>query len=264
MAFMETGNPDCETLVLIHGISDSSRNWRTIMEQLQDKYHMYAVDLRGFGKTDKPSEYCYTATEYAADVKLFMDAMGIDQAYIAGHSMGSMVTQTISFQYPERVLGTILISTFAHMHETPETMDQALAEFAALDIPNMTDQQIQEAFIPDPNVLYDSEFLGGYIETVKGITGDIMVSAWRSMSINDNRNFLPHIEAPVMVIWGTEDEIFTKEYQDELREYLPDACYVTYEGISHDIITETPIQTAKDIDAFIESVSGACRQMQAS
>ena len=45
-----------------------------------------------------------------------------------------------------------------------------------------------------------------------------------------------------------------KEYQDELRDYLPDAKYLTYKGASHDILNEDPFHAAEDIDAFIKEI----------
>lgn len=255
MGYVEAGDPSKETLLCIHGMADSSRNWRGVMQKLQNDYHIYAVDQRGFGMSDKPSEYAYTATELAGDVKLFMEAMGIEKAYIAGHSMGSMVAQTVAFQYSEKVLGLILISTFAHMHETPETMDAQLNEFASLNIAQMSDEELQTAFLGEPlPATFEPEFVPGFIDSVKLITGESMLSGWRAMSINDNRNFLHHIKAPVMIIWGTEDTIFTGEYQDELRVYLPDAEYLTYEGASHDILNEDPYRAAKDIKEFIRKI----------
>lgn len=253
MGYVEAGNTDGETLVCIHGMADSSRNWRGVMQKLQEKYHIYAIDQRGFGMSDKPEEYAYTATELAADVKQFMDAIGIEKAWVAGHSMGSMVAQTVAFQYPEKVQGVILLSTFAHIRETPETMDAQLAEFASLSISEMSEEELRTAFLGDgAGPFFEPAFVPGFLESVRLFTGDIMVSAWRSMSINDNRNFLHLIQAPVLIIWGSNDAIFTREYQDELRVYLPEAKYLTYEGVSHDILNEDPYHAAADMDAFMQ------------
>ena len=252
MSYMETGDEQKPILILIHGISDSCRNYRTIMQELSDDYHIYAVDLRGFGQTDKSEPYCFTAFQFAQDVRLLMDALGIKAAYVCGHSMGSMVAQTLAFAFPDCVLGVVLISSFAHMHETPEDVRKIGEEFGGMDIQSMSDEELTEAFQPDAKLLYDPTFLQGYLETLRGITGQIMRAAWYAMSINDNRNFLQFIQAPVMILWGTEDEIFTKAYQDELMEYLPDAKFVVYEGIGHDIITQDPIRCAADIRAFLK------------
>lgn len=251
VGYVEVGDDEKDILVVIHGMADSSRNWRGVMQKLQDKYHIYAIDQRGFGMTDKPNEYAYTATELASDVNLFMNAVGIDKAYVAGHSMGSMVAQTVAFQYPEKVKGLILVSTFAHMHETPDSMDAQINEFAALDIDKMSDEQLKKAFLDESAQFYEPEFVTGFIESVKQFSAQSMVAGWRAMSINDNRNFLHHIKAPVLIIWGTEDIIFTREYQDELHEYLPEAKYLVYEGASHDILNEIPYRAAEDIDVFI-------------
>ncbi len=96
-------------VVLLHGWLGSWRYWIPTMQQLSVKYRIYALDLWGFGDTDKePTRY-----SFAAQVKLltdFMDKLGIAKAAIVGHSLGAAVGITFARQFAERAPRLMLIS----------------------------------------------------------------------------------------------------------------------------------------------------------
>lgn len=255
MAYMECGNPQGKPLVMIHGFSDSSRIWRSVMQEMGDNYHFYAVDLRGFGLSDKPEQRVYTITEHAFDIAAWMERLELGKVLLIGHSMGSIVAQTVAAFYPERVCGLALLSTFCHMHETPEQVREVREFYDGLDIQHTSDDELQKMFVPDPSKLADASFLPGYLSTLRGIRGRGLTAAWFGMSLADNRNFLQFIKAPVLICWGSQDDIFTKEYQDEMLAYLPEAEFEVFEGISHDIPTEVPQRTANAVHTFFATVN---------
>lgn len=115
MAYMETGVQNGRPLIMIHGFSDSSRIWRAAISALQDAFHIYAIDLRGFGQSSKPNQFIYSMTQHAEDIIAFMDAVGLNSACVLGHSMGSMIAQTVAFSEPNRVEKLVLASTMARM-----------------------------------------------------------------------------------------------------------------------------------------------------
>lgn len=250
MAYLEAGVPEGKPLMMIHGFTDSSRIWRMVISRLQEDFHIYAVDLRGFGQSDKPAQYVYSMPQYAEDIVAFMDAVGLPSASLLAHSMGSMIAQTVAFSAPDRVEKLVLASTMTHMHETPEDL-RKVEEYTELDLETMPAGEMQAAFLPFPENCADREFPEGYFSTLRMVTGKSLAAAWRSMSLTDNRNFLQFIKAPVLVFWGTEDGIFTEEYQEEVRRYLPHAQYVTLDGVAHEIPNEAPERLAERTRTFL-------------
>lgn len=250
MAYLEAGVPEGKPLMMIHGFTDSSRIWRMVISRLQEDFHIYAVDLRGFGQSDKPAQYVYSMPQYAEDIVAFMDAVGLPSASLLAHSMGSMIAQTVAFSAPDRVEKLVLASTMTHMHETPEDL-RKVEEYTELDLETMPAGEMQAAFLPFPENCADREFPEGYFSTLRMVTGKALAAAWRSMSLTDNRNFLQFIKAPVLVFWGTEDGIFTEEYQEEVRRYLPHAQYVTLDGVAHEIPNEAPERLAERTRTFL-------------
>ena len=239
MAYLEAGVPEGKPLVLIHGFTDSSRIWRPVIARLQRDFHIYAVDLRGFGQSGKPARFVYSMPQHAEDILAFMDAVGLRSAGILAHSMGSMIAQTVAFSAPERVDGLALASTMTHMHETPEDLLKIEA-YTKMDLASMSEKELQETFLPFPENCADPDFPAGYFSTLRMLSGASLAAAWRGMSLTDNRNFLQFIKAPVLVFWGSKDDIFKEDYQEEVRRYLPNAQYVTLEGVAHEIPNEVP------------------------
>ena len=250
MSYMEAGIPDGEPLLLIHGFSDSSRIWRLVISLLQNAFHIYAVDLRGFGQSDKPEQYVYSMPQHAEDVLAFMDRLQIDKAFVIAHSMGTMIAQTIAFSAPERVEKLILASTMTHMHETPEDLQEIDRLYLNLDLQRLPKEELQRIFLPFPENCADSAFPDGYFSTLRLLNGKSLAAAWRGMSLTDNRNFLQFIQAPVMVLWGTEDAIFTQDYQEEVKQYLPGARFVTLDNVAHEIPNEVPFVLAELAQEF--------------
>src|ERR1700679_4209571 len=96
--------------VLIHGYTDSARDWVPLLPYLSKRYRLILVDIRGHGQSSKP-ECCYTRLDFAYDIKLLLDAAGVHKADIVGHSLGSIIAQTFAEYWTERTAHVVLISS---------------------------------------------------------------------------------------------------------------------------------------------------------
>jgi pimeloyl-ACP methyl ester carboxylesterase len=110
LAYIDMGDPKGPPVVLIHGYTDNARDWVPLIPYLSRHYRLIVVDIRGHGRSDKP-ECCYARIDFAYDIKLLLDALHIPRADIVGHSLGSMITQVLAEQWPDRVRKVILISS---------------------------------------------------------------------------------------------------------------------------------------------------------
>ena len=114
MAYYEFGMENSVPLLLIHGITDGCVSWTQMIPELTGRgYHLYIIEYRGNGMTDKPEadECGYTAEMIAGDIINWMDKTGIKQIHLTGHSYGSMISQVLEARYPERFLTCILMDT---------------------------------------------------------------------------------------------------------------------------------------------------------
>ena len=99
----ESGPP----LIILHGLYGSGDNWVTIARELSGHFEVYVVDQRNHGQSPHSSVHDYPSMR--DDLKHFMDAEGIDQAVLIGHSMGGKTIMFFAAEWPERVLSLVSV-----------------------------------------------------------------------------------------------------------------------------------------------------------
>jgi pimeloyl-ACP methyl ester carboxylesterase len=111
-------------VLFLHGWLGSWRYWMPTMEAISDRYRTYALDLWGFGDSDK-SKPRYEVSDYVALVNNFIDNMGIREAPIIGHSLGAMVALEYAARYPDRAKKVMAVS----LPMTSDSINRKLIEF---------------------------------------------------------------------------------------------------------------------------------------
>ena len=106
LAYRAWGRPGAPPVVLLHSLGDESSDWDEVAAALADSCRLYAVDLRGHGKSDWPGEYA--AELLADDVVAFLDALGLAEVTLIGHSLGGVVSYLLASRYQHRVTRLVL------------------------------------------------------------------------------------------------------------------------------------------------------------
>ena len=106
VAYHKSGSAD-ETLILIHGLGSYMPAWKMNIDALSDSFRVIALDLPGYGKSTKSADG-YSIPFFAESVTMLMDGLGVDQAAIAGHSMGGQIALYLAAMYPDRASQLIL------------------------------------------------------------------------------------------------------------------------------------------------------------
>jgi pimeloyl-ACP methyl ester carboxylesterase len=104
-------NPGGEPLLLLHGLADSGAVWISLAEDLGDRYHCIAPDLRGHGDSDKPDRG-YRCQDIIADLDALMDRLGWSEAHVVAHSWSAKVASVWARQQPERFRSLVLVDPF--------------------------------------------------------------------------------------------------------------------------------------------------------
>ena len=94
-------------MVILHGLLGSSRNWQTAGKELTGDYHVFALDLRNHGSSPHADDMSYAAM--AVDVVAWMDAQGLAQVALMGHSMGGKTAMVLACRYSHRVSRLIVV-----------------------------------------------------------------------------------------------------------------------------------------------------------
>ncbi len=253
LAYIDMGDPEGPPVVLIHGYTDNARDWVPLIPHLSKKFRLIVVDIRGHGRSDKP-ECCYARIDFAYDIKLLLDALHIQQADVVGHSLGSMITQVLAEEWPQRVRRVVLISSTAGPRPGSPPKKPAFdfaADIRKLKEPVDPDSPFMVAWWDSPKPV-DPEF----IRRQRRDSARIPLAVWLAVldqgaSFTDLQRNLPKLTAPALLIWGSDDPIMEEEGRQTLREGLPSAKVSVFDGLGHNPFWEDPRAVADVINPFL-------------
>jgi pimeloyl-ACP methyl ester carboxylesterase len=255
LAYVAIGNASGPAVVLIHGYTDNARDWLPLIPYLSPAFRLIAPDLRGHGRSGKP-ECCYTRFDFAYDIKLLLDTLGIARADIVGHSMGSFVAQTFAEFWPERTRRVILISSSGGpppgAHARAPAYDYA-AQIRRLKEPIDPDSPFMIEWWSSPTVV-DAEFLRRERRDAAAIPLRVWLAVLdQGLTDDDLQRTLPRLTAPTLLIWGSKDPIMAEDVRQSLRAALPHAHVKTFAGLGHNPFWEDPRACAEVINAFLSA-----------
>jgi pimeloyl-ACP methyl ester carboxylesterase len=260
LAYVSMGDPAGPPVVLIHGYTDSARDWVPLAPYLSPRLRLILVDIRGHGRSGKP-ECCYTRFDFAYDIKLLLDVLGVQQADIVGHSMGSFIAQTFAEYWPERTRRVILISSSggAKAGAPPRrpAYDYA-AQIRKLKEPIDPDSPFMIEWWSSPTPV-DKDFIRRQRRDAAAIPLRVWLAVLdQGIVEGDLQRTLPKLKAPALLIWGSADPIMGEEVRQSLREALPHAQVKVLQGLGHNPFWEDPQRCAEVINAFLSAApSGA-------
>jgi len=110
--YQEFGDPAGHTIILIHGYTASVYVWKSVAPMLAENgFHVFAIDLLGFGYSDKPRWFEYSIESQARMISRFMNRLGIGRATVVGSSYGGAIAATLALDYRERVEKLVLVDS---------------------------------------------------------------------------------------------------------------------------------------------------------
>jgi pimeloyl-ACP methyl ester carboxylesterase len=262
LAYIDRGDRSGPTVVLIHGYTDSARDWVPMLPYMSKRYRLILVDIRGHGQSSKP-ECCYTRLDFAYDIKLLLDALGVHKADIVGHSLGSIIAQTFAEYWPERTAHVVLISSTGG--PPPGRPKKPSFDFATeirkLKEPIDPDSPFMIAWWDSPTPV-DPDFIRRQRKDAAGIPLRVWLAVLDQAMPADNvygdlHSTLPRLKAPTLLIWGSKDPIMEEDVRQSLRDALPHARVKIFDGLGHNPFWEDPRGVADSVNAFLDTPTSA-------
>ncbi len=254
LAYLQMGDPRGTPVVLIHGYTDSARDWVPMLPYLPKRFRLILVDLRGHGQSSKP-DCCYDLYDFAYDIKLLLDQLHVRKADIVGHSLGSLVAQRFAETWPQRTNRVVLISSTGGRNPCEPASRRQFdfaAQIRALKAPLTADSPFMIEWWSSPTPV-NREF----IRREREDAAKIPLRVWRAvldqaLTNPDLRTMLPRLKAPTLLIWGSRDPIMGPEDRASLRAGLPHAQVKIFKGLGHNPFWEQPRKVAAVIARFLE------------
>ena len=206
-------------------------------------------DLRDTGQsvTYEPGVPEYDGDDLVADAVGLLDALAIPRAHVVGLSMGGGIAQHLAVRHPDRVASLTLMSTSPGASEPDEPdlppMSKELAAFEPPPEPDWSDREavvdyIVAGLVPYAgSVRFDEDSMRALVAQIVDRSRDIRSSQtnhWIIESAEPIRHRLGEIEAPTLVLHGTEDPLFPVAHGEALARKIPGARLVTLEGVGHE------------------------------
>lgn len=272
-----------DIVVLVHGNMTSSVHWDLVIENLSEKYKVYAVDLRGFGESSyhKPIT---AIKDFSDDLKLWVDAIGIKDFALVGWSTGGCVSMQFCADYPGYCNGIFLQSSgstrgypyyplgadgmpdFANRLKTLDDMyEDSKWKFVqgAYDSKNYDAlKQLWESVIYTHNKP-DEERYQKYLEDmttqrnlaeVYHALNTFNISAVHNGLVKGT-NQVKDINVPVLITWGENDLVVTREMTEEIREDFGErAAYKELKGCGHSPIIDDLEQLVGTMEDFFAEI----------
>ena len=233
-------------LVLLHGYPLDHRIWDEVVPLLEDDFELILPDLRGFGQSEYV-EAQYTMADMAADVAALLDELGIENTYIAGHSMGGYISLAFVRNYPQRVLGLGLIASQA-LGDSPERRDGRYA--TANEIMQTGVEPVVDSMTPK---LTPDEQVQAVVRDLVAQQRPIgLANALRAMGERlDSMLVLPNFTFPVVLVHGTADELIPVERAREIKATIKPAYLTELSGVGHMPMLEDPQKTADTLKKLL-------------
>ncbi len=299
MRYLDIGPADGPVTLLLHGFADDVQSWSLVVPQLQRLMpwaRFLIPDLRGQGETTEPPaalcaanpDNCFRPIDYANDVIAFLDAERVARVSIVGHSVGTLVAQEIALDHPNRVSRLVLVSTatvgaqpLVEAVQSEVVQGEWQQDFTAagytwpagvyalnpaVAVPDFTqfiDDEYETSSVAPPSLMtrLQADAQTVPVGTWIGTLDDLLVA--------DNTARLQHLGVPSLVLYATQDDVFSPAAEQQLissldvaashgtpfwwKQYgaLPPTATGEQTDLGHNMLWEAPAGVATDTAAFL-------------
>jgi pimeloyl-ACP methyl ester carboxylesterase len=247
-----------EPVVLLHGFGASTYSWRQVIPALARGHRVVAIDLNGFGYTQRPrSRESYTREGQAKLVLDTLDALGIARAHVVGHSYGGGITLYLAARHPERFRSMVLVDssapTYANDRRSRTAALRPLDAFYVRAVairPEAIRKALLRSFWDDSKVT--PELVRAYADrvAVEGV-GDAFYGLTAPVPPGEPVE-LEKIAVPTLVVWGDHDELIAPAAGRQAAARLPHSDFVLIKDCGHLPMEEQPEALLGAVLPFLE------------
>ncbi len=219
-----------DPVVLVHGLSGSTRWWNRNVPDLARHHRVYLVNLPGFGALRRSGPR-FVLAEATSWLLAWMEAVGLGRAHFVGHSMGGYLCLRLAARRPEAVGRLVLVD--------PAGMPSHRTMLGHLGPLLLSSRYARPAFLP---VLVRDALYAGPL-TLLRTTRDLLAE--------DVRDDLRRVEAPTLLVWGEKDPLIPPSIGDLMRAGIPGSRLLVIERAGHNPMFDCPEDFNKALLSFL-------------
>lgn len=243
-----------DPLVLIMGLRRNAEWWYRQIPALAEHFRVIAFDNRGAGRSDKPVME-YSMRLFADDTAGLMEALGLQDAFVLGISMGGYIAQELALNYPEKVRRLVLGCTGCGGGRAVRMSAERMEKFTANAGLNPSEilQKNMDIYFSDDFVALNPEKIEEFIQISlrHHQPADAFERQFDACLRHDTADRLSRIAIPTLILTGDDDPLVPPENSHILKELIPGADLSVFPGGRHCFFIEQAEQfNPKVIDFF--------------
>jgi pimeloyl-ACP methyl ester carboxylesterase len=265
--YLESDNGNVEKqqrLLFIHGLGSSADRWLDIPDALSLYFHTIAIDLPGFGRSDKPSDTEYTIEVFSNIVTEFMDKVRISEedrgkssirTTLVGHSLGGYIASKIAAEDDDSNFldKLVLVDSSGNLEKPTPLLDEYLD--AAMNPTKEKVRKVFEQMVSNPLLISDV-LVQGFIDRINKPNSKYAFESSLRNSANtqigiENLNKIGEKGIPTLIIWGMHDKVIPTQHSEIFREAIKDSRATIIPRTGHAPFTEKPALVCEHLHRFL-------------
>lgn len=250
----EWGPAGAPPLVMLHGLGMSSELWPHQVGALSREHRMIAVDLRGFGRSEKPTAAgAYAVERFADDVVSLVNELRLPKLHLLGTSMGGFIAETVALRVPERLLSLILCHTGFRMSIPADILEARVAALRSEPMEAYGQMVASQALAPGAPAELRDWLVELLARNDREAYTRVLVEGLRAFDLESR---VGEIRLPTLVVIGELDRVIPAAEGRLLAARIPGAEQVVIEGVGHLGYAERPEAFNDALLGFLKRVHG--------
>lgn len=244
LSILEAGTGD--PIIFVHGVVTTSNIFPKYVGAYSPGFRGIAVDLRGYGDSDKPSTG-FTIDQFSQDLIKLADALQIEKPVWVGVSMGGMILQRLALDHPDRVRALVLVSTT----DGAMILDKDIPTIGApRDYRHVSKNMIVESFPPNTQ----AKIYQPLLDRIPTWNATVIREALTSMSRFNVHGQLSRIKVPTLVMVGAKDDVATPAIAKGIQAQIAGSQLVEF-NTGHFMMAENPERFRTVLGEFLTSLN---------
>lgn len=224
-----------ETLVFIHGLSDSLLYWEFLASNLKDNYRVLRFDLEGHGESELRNDEI-TIDTYVNDLLGLLDELNIGKFHLIGFSLGGAIALDFTVKHPQMVDSLVLMSSFCKVDEYLEDIFNRFRNALESSFEDFYDLILPMVLCPDviDNNFEELEFYKNIAS--KTANAQAYVKAIDAGSDFNVENELSEIDVLTLVLAGKYDDLTLLESQKDMQGKIKNSKLMVLDDVKHNLL----------------------------